>query len=57
MVHRDYFVYESTNFNPRIKVVVFLDSAEVVLLENVQNHFSWRLGSQEIAKTQVHTFF
>ena len=57
MVHRDYFVYESTNFNPRIKVVVFLDSAEVGLLENVQNHFSWRLGSQEIAKTQVHTFF
>ena len=57
MVSSDYFVYESANFNPRIKVRLFLDSAQVGLLKNVQNHFSRRLGSREIAKTQVHTFF
>ena len=57
MVHGDYFVYESANFNPRIKVLLFLDSAQQGLLKNVQNHFSRRLGSQEIAKTQVYTFF
>ena len=57
MEHSDYFVYESANFNPRIKVLLFLDSAQVGLLKNVQNHFSRRLGSREIAKTQVHTFF
>ena len=57
MVHGDYFVYESANFNPRIKVLLFLDSAQVGLLKNVQNHFSRRLGSRKIAKTQVHTFF
>ena len=57
MVHGDYFVYESANFNPRIKVLLFLDSAQQGLLKNVQNHFSRRLGSREIAKTQVHTFF
>ena len=57
MVHSDYFVHESANFNPRIKVLLFLDSAQVGLLKNVQNHFSRRLGSREIAKTQVHTFF
>ena len=57
MVQSDYFVYKSANFNPRITVLLFLDSAQVGLLKNVQNHFSRRLGSQEIAKTQVHTFF
>ena len=56
-VSSDYFVYESANINPRIKVPLFLDSAQVGLLKNVQNHFSRRLGSREIAKTQVHTFF
>ena len=57
MVLSDYFVYESANFNPRIKVLLFLDSAQVGLLKNVQNHFSRHLGSRKIAKTQVHTFF
>ena len=52
-----YFVYESANVNPKIKVPLFWDSAQVGLLKNVQNHFSRRLGSQKIAKTQVHTFF
>ena len=55
MVHGDYFVYESANFNPRIKVLLFLDSAQGGLLKNIQNHFSRHLGSQEIAKTS--TFF
>ena len=57
MVSSVYFVYESANFNPRIKVPLFMDSAQVGLLKNVQNHFSRRLGSREITKTQVHTFF
>ena len=57
MVHGDFFVYESANFYPRIKVPIFLDSAQVELFKNVQHHFSRRLGSQEIAKTQVHTIF
>ena len=57
MVQSDYFVYKSANFNPRITVLLFLDSAQVGLLKNVQNHFSRRLGSREIAKSQVHTFF
>ena len=57
MVSSVYFVYESANFNPRIKEPLFLDSAQVGLLKNVQNHFSRCIGSQEIAKTQVHTFF
>ena len=57
MVPSDYFVYESANSNSRIKALLFLDSAKARLLKNVQNHFFRRLGSQEIAKTQVHTFF
>ena len=35
MVHSDYFVYESANFNPRIKVLLFLDSAQGGLIKNV----------------------
>ena len=56
IISSDYFVYKSTNLNPWIKVL-FLDSAQRGLLKNVQNHFSRHLGSQEIAKTQMHTFF
>ena len=52
-----YCVYESANFNPRIKVLLFLDSAQVGLIKDVQNPFPRRRGSQEIAKIQVHTFF
>ena len=57
MVSSVYFVHESANFNPRIKVPLFLDSVQVGLLKNVQKHFSMRLGSREITKAQVHTFF
>ena len=57
MVLSDYFVSEFADSNPRIKVLLFLDSAQVGLLKNVLNHFSRRLGSRKIAKTQVHTFF
>ena len=57
MVHGDYFVYEYANFNPRIKVPVFLDSAQVGLLKNVQSNFSRDLVSREIAKnTNAHFF-
>ena len=48
MVHGDYFVYESANFNPRIKVLLFLDSAQVGLLKNVQ-HMQHRLCSGNMA--------
>ena len=44
MVPSDNFVYESANFDPRIKVLLFLDSAQGGLLKNVQNHYSRRLG-------------
>ena len=57
MVPSDHFVYKLANFNPRNIVLQFLDSAQEGLIENVQNHFSRHLGSQEIAKIQVHTFF
>ena len=50
----NHFVYESANFNPRIKVLLFLDSAQRGLLENVQNHFSRHLRSWEFAKTIEH---
>ena len=57
MVPSGYFVFESANFNLRIKVPLFLDSVQGGLLKNVQKQFSRRLGSREIAKTQVHTFY
>ena len=57
MVSSNYFVYKSANLNPRIKLHLFLYSAQGGLLKNVQDHFSRHLGSEEIAKTQVHTFF
>ena len=47
----------SINLPILIKVQLFFDSAQGGLLKNVQNNFSWHLGSREIAKTQVHTFF
>ena len=50
MVISDYFVCESANFNPRIKVPLFFDPAQAGLLENVQNHFSRHLRSCAIAK-------
>ena len=55
MVPSNCFVYKSANFNPGIRILLFLDSAQGGLLKNVQNHFSRHLGSQEIAKTS--TFF
>ena len=57
MLPSDYSVYECANSNSRTKVLLFSDSAQVGLLKNVQNHYSRRLGSRKIAKTQVHTFF
>ena len=57
MVSCDYFVYESANINPRIKVPLFLDSTSAGLLENVLNLCSRHLGSQEIAKQRGDPFF
>ena len=59
MVSSDYFdfVCEFTNFNPRIKVPLFLDSAQARLLENVQNQYYRHLGSQEITKQRGDPFF
>ena len=42
------FVNNISNFNPRIKILLFLDSAKSVMLKNVQNaelHFKmfWKL--------------
>ena len=57
MEHSDYFVYESAYFNPRIKVLLFLDSAQVELLKNVQNHFSkvyWK--PRNCKNTSAHFF-
>ena len=56
MVPSDYFVYEYANSDPRIKVLLLLDSAQGGLLKNVEKQFFRHLGSQEITKTQVHTF-
>ena len=57
MVPSDNLVYESANFSPRIKVPLFLNSTQEGLLKNVQNYFFRYLGSQAIAKTQVHIYF
>ena len=57
MVSSDYFVYESANINPRIKVPLFLDSTSAGLLENVLNLCSRHLGSQEIVKQRGDPFF
>ena len=43
-----------SNFNPRIKILLLLDSAKAGLFKNVQKHFSRRF---EISKTKVGTFF
>ena len=51
MVSSVYFVYESANFNPRIKVLLFLDSAQVGLLKMYKTTF---LGVLEAEKLQKH---
>ena len=50
------FVNSYSNFDPRIKIWSFLDSARTGLLKNVQNQFSRCFGSWEISKTKVGTF-
>ena len=51
------FQIQRSNFNPRMKILLFLDSGKAGLLENVQNHFSKYFGSREISKTKEGTFF
>ena len=57
MVSSNYFVCESANFNPKIKVPLYLDSAEAEVLENVQTPFFRHQGSQDIAKQRGDLFF
>ena len=51
------FVNNFSNLNPRIRILIFLDSAKVGLLKNVHNQFSRCFGSREMSKTKVGTFF
>ena len=56
--YSDYiFVNSFYNVNPRIKILLFLDSAKGGLLKNVQNHFLRCFRSQEMSKSKVGTFF
>ena len=47
-----YKVYQSTNFDPRIKISPFLNFAWSGVLKIVQNYLSRCLGSQKIGKTK-----
>ena len=51
------FVNSFSDFHPRIKILLFLDSAKAGLLKNVQNHFLRCFRSQEMSKSKVGTFF
>ena len=51
------FIISFSNFNPRIKILLTLDSAKAGLLKNVQNHILRCFGSREIEETKVGTFF
>ena len=51
------FVNNFSNSNPRIKILLFLNSTKTGLLKNVQKHLSGCFGSRERRKTKVGTFF
>ena len=51
------FVNNSSNYNPRIRKLLFLYSAKAGLLKNVQNHILRCYRGWEISKTKVGTFF
>ena len=50
VIQSDAFVYQSANFDPRIKILPFLNFAWSGVLKIVQNYLSRCLGSQEIGK-------
>ena len=47
------FVYQSTNFDTRIKILPFLNFSWSGVLKILQNYISRCLGSREIGKTKV----
>ena len=49
----DSFVYQSANFDPRIKILFFLNFSWSCVLKIVQNYLLRCLGSREIGKTEV----
>ena len=51
------FVNSFSNFHPRIKIWLFLDSGKTRLLTIVKNQFQRCFGSQEMSKTKIGTFF
>ena len=51
------FVNDISNSNPRMKILLFLNSTKAGLLKNVQKHLSGYFGSREMSKTKVGTFF
>ena len=51
------FVDNFSNFNPRIGILLFLDSAKAGRLKNVQNQFLRCFRIREISKTKVGPFF
>ena len=53
LIQSDSYVYQSANFDPRIKISVFLHFAWAGLLKTVQNYLSRCLASWEIGKTKV----
>ena len=50
VIQSDAFVYQSANFDPRIKILPFLNFAWSGVLKIVQNYLSRCLGSREIGK-------
>ena len=51
------FVNYFSNLNPRIRKLLFLDSAMAGQLKNLQNHFLRCCWGQEMSRTKVGTFF
>ena len=51
------FVNRFSNYNPRMKILLFMDSAKTGLLKNVQKHVSRCFKRQEMSKAKSCTFF
>ena len=53
IIQSDSYVYQSANFDPRIKITVCLHFAWAGLLKTVQKYLSRCLGSWKIGKTKM----
>ena len=53
IIKRNSFLYQSANFYPRIRLLLFLNIAWAGLLKTAQIYISRCLGSQKIGKTKV----